>query len=227
MVAGFCGSTRTLIRASNLFVRVKTEIKAYVTGISASRALLTAVTWVRRLLTRCDVTRAGAGGSRSALALDAVVVVRNVSHSVVSGRPVVRGAEVDGFPAPTLLMAVTVKEYCVNDFNPVTTQLRPDVVHWNRFDGCATSDASTTYAVMGRPPLDAGALHDTFAEVDAGTMTPMVGAPGTEGMVVVWVEAIDCPIAFTARTETVNDVPRCSDSTVHDVESGDARVHVP
>ena len=55
------------MRASNLFVRVRIEISAYVTGMFASFAARTAVICVRRPPDKlCVVTRAGAGGRLSA-----------------------------------------------------------------------------------------------------------------------------------------------------------------
>lgn len=111
VVLGLVGSTSTFIRASNLFVRVVTEINAYVTGMFASAARRMAVTCVRRPPTLCDVTRAGAGGRLSAVDADSGVVVRNESHSVVVGRNVASVTADEPDPCPTLLIADTENEY--------------------------------------------------------------------------------------------------------------------
>ena len=101
------------------------------------------------------------------------------------------------------------------------------MVQRNRCDGCPTSVASTLYAVTGRPPLDAGAAHETDIEVEYGTMTPMVGDPGTVGIVNDVVAAIDCPTLLMALTDTVSGAPFCKPVIVHAVDNADASVHVP
>ena len=84
---------------------------------------------------------------------------------------------------------------------------RPLVVQRNRCVGCATSVASTLYAVTGRPPFDAGAVQETDIAVEYGDITPIVGDPGTVGIVNDVVAATDWPTLLIARTETVSGEP--------------------
>jgi hypothetical protein len=68
-------------------------------------------------------------------------------------------------------------------------------------------DAVTVYAVIGAPPLDAGAVHDTVANALPGTAATAVGAPGAVGAVgVTAVDGADAgpgPTTFVATTVNV------------------------
>ena len=63
-------------------------------------------------------------------------------------------------PVPTVLVAVTTKVYAVPFVRPLTVQLSvPPVMH------CFAPGALVTwYPLIGLPPIDVGALHDTMAE---------------------------------------------------------------
>lgn len=87
------------------------------------------------------------------------------------------------------------------------THDKPAVVQRNTCEGWFTSLASTEYEVMERPPFDAGADQDTLAEVVPVEITPRVGAPGTVGRVMDVFAGIDCPLPFTARSETLREEP--------------------
>jgi len=73
--------------------------------------------------------------------------------------------------------------------------------------------------VIGEPPFDAGAVHDTTAWALPGTALTPVGAPGTVRGVteLLGAEFGPSPAAFCADTTKVYAVPLVSPGTVHDV----------
>ena len=96
------------MRARSLLVRVRIEIKAYVTGMLASFEARTAVTCVRRPFERLwTETRAGAGGRVNADAEVAIDALRYVVQSEVIGRDVSNVVLAEYAPVPTLFVART------------------------------------------------------------------------------------------------------------------------
>ena len=102
-----------------------------------------------------------------------------------------------------MFVATTVNVYAVPFVNPVTlTDVAPVV------DPVAPpGDAVTVYPVMGEPPLEAGAVHDTVANAFPATADTAVGAPGAVGPVgVTAVDGADAapgPMVFVATTVNV------------------------
>src|SRR5690349_24522040 len=65
-----------------------------------------------------------------------------------------------------------------------------------------------TYPVMGEPPSDTGAVHETVADPGAPLATTDVGAPATvRGVPETGTDAVPAPMAFRARTATVYSCP--------------------
>jgi hypothetical protein len=73
--------------------------------------------------------------------------------------------------------------------------------------------------VIGEPPLDAGAVHDTTARVLPGMADTPVGGPGTGRGVTaaLGAEGGPSPATFVAKTVNVYEVPFVSPVTVHEV----------
>jgi len=79
----------------------------------------------------------------------------------------------DADPAPALFAAVTVNEYEVPFERPVTVQLVVDVVQVNE-----PGVDVTVYPVVGLPPVEEGAIHDTAASAFPDTADTDLGTPG-------------------------------------------------
>ena len=85
------------------------------------------------------------------------------------------------------------------------------------------------YVVTAEPPLDAGAVNATVADVDPAAATaPMVGAPGTVAGVTgaEAADAAEVPPAFVAVAVNVYAVPLVRPVTSQDPDSP-VTVHVP
>jgi hypothetical protein len=69
---------------------------------------------------------------------------------------------------------------------------------------------------MALPPLEAGAVNETEALATPGVAVPIVGAPGTVGVVMLFdaAEAAPVPIALVAVTVNVYAVPGVRPITV-------------
>ena len=104
-----------------------------------------------------------------------------VNTGVVGATGVTELDATDALPVPATFVAVTVNIYAVPLVRPVTVQERAPVVVHVRPPGLAV----TVYPVIGQPPSDTGAVHDTtlcpFAPVVAVTL---VGRPGCEAKIV-------------------------------------------
>src|SRR5437870_5089703 len=94
-------------------------------------------------------------------------------------------AAVAGGPKPTELEAATWKLYMVCASRPETVAL---VASEPTTTVTPPGLAVTTYPVIGRPPVEDGAVHETVASspLDASTDVTAVGAPGAVG---VWASA--------------------------------------
>ena len=71
--------------------------------------------------------------------------------------------------------------------------------------GSTTSYANTSYRVTGKPPEDAGGVHDTDTSPAVDVKTPATpdGASGApEGVTEPALEAIPAPYSFTPRIST-------------------------
>jgi hypothetical protein len=117
-------------------------------------------------------------------------------------------AEAD--PAPTSLMAVTVKLYAVPFVSPVTAMglALPDAV-------APPGDAVTVYELIGEP-LSAGAVKTMVACRSPPTADTSVGAPGRPAGVTLFdaAEAGPVPTPFVAVTVNVYAVPSVRPPTV-------------
>ena len=82
------------------------------------------------------------------------------------------GSELE--PVPAAFVAVTVNVYAVFWVRPVILTEVPVVV-------AVTPSGSevTVYSVIGLPPSEAGAVHETTARTSDGIADTLVGAPGT------------------------------------------------
>ena len=74
---------------------------------------------------------------------------------------------------PMAFVAVTVNVYAVCSLRPVTVADVPDVVAVKP----PGSDV-TVYSVIGLPPSEAGAVHETNAETSLGIADTPLGTPG-------------------------------------------------
>ena len=101
---------------------------------------------------------------------------------------------------PTAFVAVTVNVYAVFWVNPVIVTEVLAVV-------AITSPGSdvTVYSVIGLPPSEAGAVHETVASLSPGVADKLVGASGTP-VVVTALEGAELalvPAALVAVTVKV------------------------
>jgi len=115
---------------------------------------------------------------------------------------------------PAAFVAVTVNVYALCSLRPVTVAEVPAVVAV-RLPG---SDV-TTYSVIGLPPSEAGAVHETTAEISLGIADTPLGAPGAVGVVTEFDESEDglVPMEFVAVTVKVYAVPFVRPVTVTEV----------
>lgn len=84
---------------------------------------------------------------------------------------------------------------------PETVQFRsPEVVHV-RLSGVDV----TVYLVTGAPPVDSGAIQETFACPSPGVAVTALGGPGNPRGVIAWLgaEAGEVPSELNAVTATV------------------------
>ena len=77
----------------------------------------------------------------------------------------------------------------------------------------------TVYSVIGLPPSEAGAVHETTARTSPGIADTSVGAPGTVGVVTEFdaSEVALVPMEFVAVTVKVYVVPFVRPVTVTEV----------
>ena len=105
---------------------------------------------------------------------------------------------------PAAFSAVTVNVYSVIWVRPIIVTDVPFVV-------AVTPPGSdvTVYSVMGLPPSEAGAIHETTARTSPGIADTSVGAPGTVGVVTEFdpSERALVPMEFVAVTVKVYGVP--------------------
>jgi len=84
----------------------------------------------------------------------------------------------DETEVPSAFFAVTVKVYAVPGVRWVTVMV-PEPA-WFTVPVCPPGFAVAVYEVIVEPPLDAGAVKATVADVELVAVTaPIVGAPGT------------------------------------------------
>jgi hypothetical protein len=81
--------------------------------------------------------------------------------------------DADAEPVPALFVAETVNVYEVPFERPVTVQLVVEVVQVNE-----PGVDVTVYPVVGLPPVEAGATHDTAACAFPDTADTDLGTPG-------------------------------------------------
>jgi len=106
----------------------------------------------------------------------------------------------DADPAPALFAAVTVNVYEVPFVRPGTVQLVVDVVQVNE----PGMDVAV-YPVVGLPPVEAGATHDTAACAFPDTADTALGMPGVVAGTIAF-DASDAsppPREFVATTVNV------------------------
>jgi len=122
----------------------------------------------------------------------------------------------DAAPGPALLVARTVNVYGVPFVRPLTVHESGPAVQVHVLP--PGLDVAV-YPVIGAPPFDGGADHETATWASPATAVTLVGAPG----VVDGVTGADgcepgpVPRAFVAVTEKVYAVPFDSPGTTHDV----------
>lgn len=133
---------------------------------------------------------------------------------IVAGITLLEAAEAD--PAPTALVAVTVKVYAVPLVSPVTVRGldAPVAVLPSGLE-------ATVYEMIAKPPLDAGAAKLTVAAVLPATADPIVGAPGTAAGTTLLeaVEGDPVPTAFVAVTANEYTVPFVNPVTVNGLDA--------
>ena len=104
-----------------------------------------------------------------------------VNTGVVGATGVTELDATDALPVPATFVAVTVNIYAVPLVRPVTVQERAPVVVHVRPPGLAV----TVYPVIGQPPSDTGAVHDTTLCASAPLVAEtLVGTPGCEAKIV-------------------------------------------
>jgi hypothetical protein len=109
---------------------------------------------------------------------------------------------------PIALVAVTVNVYEVPVVNPDTVMVPEPAVA--RVPVTPPGDDVAVYNVIVEPPSLAGAVYVTVAAVGEVTVAvPIVGAPGTLAVVMLFEATLDAPIPapFVACTENVYEVP--------------------
>jgi hypothetical protein len=116
----------------------------------------------------------GAVNVTVAWTLPRVAVPMVGAPGVVAGVTLLDAA--DGAPAPTALVAVTVKVYAVPFVRPLTVI---DVHGAAHVPVMLAGDDVAVYEVIAEPPLDAGAVNVTVACALPRVALPMAGAPGT------------------------------------------------
>ncbi len=123
-------------------------------------------------------------------------------------------AETAALPRPALFTAATETVYAVPSASPVkVADLASPVTDTVEVAGLVVS----RYLVMGAPPSDLGAAHDTDTCLNPATATTEPGEPGTVGA--CGTTAADgllagpVPSWFTAATVKVYDVPLVSPPT--------------
>ena len=148
----------------------------------------------------------------------AVVDPVGVTSSILGAPrgPTVTCADVvDAAEVPFAFVAVTVNAYEVPAVSPVTV-IVPDPA-WDTVPVIAPVFEVAVYLVIAEPPLDAGAVNATVADVGPVAVTaPIPGAPGGPGMV-TWADAedaVEVPAAFVAVTVNAYEVPAASPVTV-------------
>lgn len=167
-------------------------------------------------------------------AVNAIVadVEPNAATAPIPGAPggprVVNGADgADAAEVPAAFVAVTVNVYEVLAVSPVTV-IVPEPA-WDTVPVTEPVSEVAVYLVIGEPPLDAGAVNATVADVDPAAATaPMVGAPGTVAGVTgaEAADAAEVPPAFVAVAVNVYAVPLVRPVTSQDPDSP-VTVHVP
>ncbi len=162
---------------------------------------------------------AGAPNTTVTLAVDPIKVTsaRRTRVYDVGALGVTGGEATEGAPVPTLFVAVTTNVYAVPLVKPPTTaDVAPEIVAV-----APPGLAVTVYDVIGLPPVEAGATHDTVADVLPATAVTDVGAPGTVGALgVTGAEGADgapVPTLFAAVTTNVYAVPLVKPPTTADV----------
>lgn len=127
---------------------------------------------------------------------------------------------VDGSPAPAAFRATTAKRWATPFVRPVTVHVRVTPTRQPGIDvgDPAPSRTTTSYPVMGDPPLKRVADHDTVALASPGTAVTVKGGNGTlRGVADTPVEATLVPIALVAVTVNEYGKPLVSPVNTHDV----------
>src|SRR5712691_6817563 len=147
---------------------------------------------------------AGAFQASVTLEFPAVAVSPVGAPGTVAGVTALEAA--DAGPVPTALVAVTVNVYLSPLDRPVTViGLAVPVATWPPRAELVASVAVTVYWVIAEPPLDDGALNDTFAEALPATAITLAGAPGTARPGVTALDAADAgPVPTELVAVTVN-----------------------
>ena len=146
------------------------------------------------------------------------------------GPRMVTGADgADGAEVPAAFVAVTVNVYGVPAVSPVTV-IVPEPA-WDTVPVKEPVSEVAVYLVIAEPPLDAGNVNATVADVDvdpAAATAPMVGAPGTVTGVTgaEGADTAEVPPAFVAVTVNVYAVPFDRPVTSQDPDSP-VTVHAP
>ena len=144
------------------------------------------------------------------------------------GPRMVNGADgADAAEVPAAFVAVTVNVYGVPAVSPVTV-IVPEPA-WDTVPVKEPVSEVAVYLVIAEPPLDAGNVNATVADVDpAAVTTPMVGAPGTVTGVTGadGADAAEVPPAFVAVAVNVYAVPFDRPVTSQDPDSP-VTVHAP
>ena len=133
----------------------------------------------------------------------------------------------DGAEVPFAFVAVTVNVYGVFGVSPLTV-IVPEPA-WDTVPVKEPVSEVAVYLVIAEPPLDAGNVNATVADVDpAAVTTPMVGAPGTVTGVTGadGADAAEVPPAFVAVAVNVYAVPFDRPVTSQDPDSP-VTVHAP
>ena len=125
---------------------------------------------------------------------------------------------------PTAFVAVTVNVYDVPRVRPEQDAVSPVTTH-----DPPAGDEVTVYPVIGEPPSEEGATHDTTADPLPATAVTNVGADGTvAGITALLTPAAEEPARFCAVTLNVYEVPFVKPEhaadvpvTTHDPPAGD------
>jgi hypothetical protein len=184
-------------------------------------------TWTRYSVIAAPPVLAGAAQFTVAEALPAVAVpmvgAAGAVAVLVAALGVTEFDAADRAPGPAELIARTRKLYAVPLVRPLMVALRavPGIALSVRRTVPVPLRTCTSYSVMAAPPVLAGAAQLTTAEVFPAVASTLLGAPGavTVGAAAAGVTVLDgadsglVPVAFTARTVNLYDVPLLSPVT--------------